>query len=60
VDIDDMESMTRRTESLMNDPARAEATGRRGREWVLERYSIEREAEGIRQVYERLWANTKA
>jgi mannosyltransferase len=56
VDKDDDEALTARIESLMADPARAAAMGRRGREWVLEHFSIEREAAGIRRVYEQVWA----
>lgn len=56
VDKDDDAALTARIGELMADPARAEAMGRRGRQWVLERFSIEREAAGIRRVYEQVWA----
>ena len=52
---DDMTALAARIESLMTDPARAVEMGRRGRIHVERRFSIEREASGIQQVYERLW-----
>lgn len=57
VDRDDDTALAMRIESLMADPMRAEAMGRCGREWVLEQFSIEREAAGIRRVYEKLWGS---
>jgi len=56
VDADDMASLEARIESLMRDPAAAAAMGRRGRAHVEQRFSIEREAAGIQEIYERLWS----
>ena len=55
VDRDDMTTLAARIESLMEDPAAANAMGRRGRIHVERKFSIEREAAGIQAVYERLW-----
>ena len=56
VDADDMAGLEARIESLMRDPAAAAAMGRRGRAHVEQRFSIEREAAGIQEIYERLWS----
>ena len=42
----------------MKDPRRAVDFGKAGRRRVLEKFAIQREAEGIYKVYERVW-NTK-
>jgi mannosyltransferase len=55
VEPDDMAGLAARIESLMKDPAAAAAMGRRGRAHVERQFSIEREAAGIQEVYERLW-----
>ena len=55
VEPDDMSGLEARIESLMRDPAAAAAMGRRGRAHVEQRFSIEREAAGIQEIYERLW-----
>lgn len=55
VDIDDMTALTAHLHNLMSEPAHAEAMGREGRVHILENFSIEREARGIAQVYEKLW-----
>lgn len=55
VERDDVAALASRIESLMQDPAAAEAMGRRGRAHVEARFSIEREAAGIQEVYDRLW-----
>jgi mannosyltransferase len=55
VDAEDMAGLEARIESLMRDPAAAAAMGRRGRAHVEQRFSIEREAAGIQEIYERLW-----
>lgn len=55
VESDDMASLGARIEALMKDPAAAAAMGRRGRIHVEQRFSIEREAAGIQDVYDRLW-----
>jgi len=51
-----MAGLEARIESLMRDPAAAAAMGRRGRAHVEQRFSIEREAAGIQEIYERLWS----
>lgn len=55
VEVDDMAGLEARIESLMRDPAAAAAMGRRGRAHVERQFSIEREAAGIQEVYDRLW-----
>jgi mannosyltransferase len=60
VGADDMAGMEARIESLMRDPAAAAAMGRRGRAHVEQRFSIEREAAGIQEIYERLWGAASA
>jgi len=56
VGADDMADLEARIESLMRDPAAAAAMGRRGRAHIEQRFSIEREAAGIQEIYERLWS----
>jgi hypothetical protein len=51
--------MSARIEDLMKDPKRAIEFGKAGRKRVLERFAIEREAEGIFRVYERVWNSKK-
>ncbi len=58
VEIEDVDTMTARIEDLMKDPKRAVEFGKAGRKRVLEKFAIQREAEGIYKVYERVW-NTK-
>jgi mannosyltransferase len=58
VEIEDVDTLTARIENLMKDPKRAQEFGKAGRMRVLEKFAIQREAEGIYKVYERVW-NTK-
>ncbi len=58
MEIEDVDALTDRIENLMKEPARAQAFGKAGRARVLEKFAIQREAEGIFKVYERVW-NTK-
>jgi mannosyltransferase len=58
VEIEDTDTLTARIENLMKDPKRAIEFGKAGRARVLEKFAIQREAEGIYKVYERVW-NTK-
>jgi mannosyltransferase len=58
VELEDVDTLTARVESLMQDPKRARQFGKAGRARVLEKFAIQREAEGIFKVYERVW-NTK-
>jgi mannosyltransferase len=58
VEIEDVDTLTARIENLMKDPKRAVAFGKAGRARVQEKFAIQREAEGIYKVYERVW-NTK-
>ncbi len=60
VDRDDRTGLAARIESLMKDPTAAKAMGRRGRAHVERRFSIEREAAGIQQVYDRLWGTPRS
>jgi mannosyltransferase len=55
VEPDDMAGLAARIESLMKDPGAAASMGRRGRAHVERHFSIEREAAGIQEVYDRLW-----
>ena len=55
VEPNDPAGLEARIESLMRNPAAAATMGRRGRAHVEQRFSIEREAVGIQEVYERLW-----
>jgi mannosyltransferase len=55
VDKDDLSLLERRLDSLMADPTQAAAMGQTAREHVLAKFSIAREAAGIRECYERLW-----
>lgn len=55
VDKDDMATLETRLDSLMADPEAAAAMGRAARGHVLAKFSIIREAAGIRECYERLW-----
>ncbi len=58
VEIGDVDTLTARIENLMKDPKRAVQFGKAGRARVLDKFAIQREAEGIYKVYERVW-NTK-
>lgn len=55
VDKDDLVSLEQHLHALMIEPAKAAALGRAAREHVVNRFSIFREAAGIRECYERLW-----
>lgn len=59
VEIGDVDTMTARIENLMKDPQRAVQFGKAGRARVLEKFAIQREAEGIYKVYERVWSTKK-
>ena len=59
VEIEDVDTLTSRIENLMKDPKRAETFGKAGRARVLEKFAIQREAEGIYKVYERVWSTKK-
>lgn len=59
VEIEDVDAMTARIGDLMADPRKAIAFGEAGRKRVVERFAIEREAEGIFKVYERVWQTKK-
>ena len=59
VEIEDVDALTARIGDLMADPVKAVAFGRAGRQRVVERFAIEREAEGIFRVYERVWKTKK-
>jgi mannosyltransferase len=47
--------LAERVEALMQDPERALEMGQLGRKRVLEHFSVEKEAAGIRSVYESVW-----
>jgi mannosyltransferase len=50
----DVDALVAALESLMHDPASAAAMGARGRARVLEKFSLDSEAEGIARVYRTL------
>jgi mannosyltransferase len=52
--IDDAAALAQAIEPLMRDPAAAEAMGARARQRVLEKFSVEAEAEAIAGVYKTL------
>lgn len=52
--IDDAAALARAIEPLMRDPAAADAMGARGRQRVLEKFSVEAEAKAINEVYKTL------
>ncbi len=56
VEKDDMAALEARLDLLMADPEATAALGRAAREHVLANFSILREAAGIRETYDRVWA----
>ena len=54
-DKDDLIALEARLECLMASPEATAAMGSAAREHVLAKFSIVREAAGIREVYEQLW-----
>jgi mannosyltransferase len=54
VPVDDADALTAALEPLLRDPAAAAAMGARGRRRVLDRFSLDAEAEGIAAVYRTL------
>ena len=50
----DVDALVAALEPLMRDPASAAAMGERGRARVLEKFSLDAEADGIAEVYRRL------
>jgi mannosyltransferase len=56
VEIEDQGALNARIDALMGDPGKVAGFGQAGRARVLDRFAIEREAEGIFQVYQRVWA----
>jgi mannosyltransferase len=56
VAIEDQGALNARLDSLMADLQKVAAFGIAGRARVLERFAIDREAEGIFRVYESVWA----
>lgn len=52
---DDLEALSSQIEKMMRDPELAMEFGRRGRIRAMERFSIEREASEIRDLYENCW-----
>jgi mannosyltransferase len=54
VPTDDATALADALEPLMCDPAAAAAIGKRGRQRVLEKFSLDAEAEGIAAVYRTL------
>ena len=56
VGIENQGALNAKLDSLMADPQKVASFGAAGRVRVLERFAINREAEGIFQVYETVWA----
>ncbi len=56
VDKDDLTALERHLDTLMGDPAQAAALGLAAHQHVVNHFSVFREAAGIRECYERLWA----
>lgn len=54
VPIDDVDALTAALEPLLRDPAAAAAMGARGRQRVLDKFSLDAEAAGIAAVYRTL------
>ncbi len=52
--IDDAAALAQAIEPLLRDPAAAEAMGERGRQRVLDKFSVEAEAKAIAEVYKTL------
>jgi mannosyltransferase len=52
----DGNALTEAIRPYLADPALAEAHGANALAHVTERFPLEREAEGIRAVYDRVWA----
>ncbi len=55
VPTEDVEALASRLADLMQDPPRTAAMGQQGRQRVERSFSVEREAEGIAAVYDRVW-----
>jgi glycosyltransferase involved in cell wall biosynthesis len=49
---DDATALADATSALLKDAERAHEAGRRGREFVLERYTWERNADAVERIYE--------
>jgi mannosyltransferase len=60
VGIEEQGMLNLRLDGLMADPERVARYGVAGRARVLEKFAIDREAEGIFRVYERVWAKGAA
>lgn len=52
--------MASATAAYLDDPARAAAAGHAGRQRVMARFTLEREAAALNAVYERLWAEANS
>ncbi|MHC9234110.1 glycosyltransferase family 4 protein [Pseudooceanicola sp. 502str34] len=52
----DVEAAAEAVASLLADPAKIEEMGARGRALAAAEHSIQREADGVAEIYERLWA----
>jgi mannosyltransferase len=53
--VDDVEALVAALEPLMREPERIEAMGARGRAVVASRFSRDREADEISDVYRQVW-----
>lgn len=59
VGIGDDGALTARLDEVMAHPRTAAAMGKAGRDRVMEKFAVDREAEGILRVYERVWARAE-
>jgi glycosyltransferase involved in cell wall biosynthesis len=51
-----MDTLRFRISELMKNPERAEKMGQNGRAHILEKFSVQREAKGLKEIYERVWS----
>jgi mannosyltransferase len=56
IEPDDVDALAAAIETLVSDPARAEAMGRRGREKAVAEHDIKGEARRINAIYRALWS----
>jgi len=54
VEAEDVEGLACRVSDLLDSPSKAAEMGRKGREWVLQRFSAERMVQGISEFYQEL------
>jgi mannosyltransferase len=55
VPTDNLDVLVEKIEALMKDPVLAATMGRQGRDHVIEKFTVEREADEIQNVYDNCW-----